>query len=93
VWGPAVFISEWFSRTDRVNAIEYRDERDRRIAQIGFSAVGAAALIVSMGGFITTVVAVNIHNWPPAVGLLLAGQLLVLCIVWAVANSIAARRS
>lgn len=77
----------------RVNAIEYRDERDRRIAQIGFSAVGAAALIISIGGCITAVVAVNSYHWPPGVVTLLTGQLLLLCAVWGIANSVAARRS
>ena len=76
----------------RVNAIEYRDERDKRIAQLGFSAVGVAALIVSAIGFVTVTVLGGPLEWPAAVQMLLAVQLVLLCVIWAAANSIAARR-
>lgn len=71
----------------RVNAIEYRDERDRRIAQAGFSAVGAAALVVSVVTFVVTTVVAQPYAW------LAALHVLVLCTVWGVANSVAARRT
>lgn len=76
----------------RVNAIEYRDERDKRIARVGFSAVGVAALVISAIEFVAITVLVGPRDWPPAVQLLPAGQLVLLCVVWAVANSVAARR-
>ncbi|HVL84371.1 MAG TPA: hypothetical protein VM367_08840 [Pseudonocardia sp.] len=76
----------------RVNAIEYRDERDKRIAQVGFSVVGVVALVVSVIEFVAVTVLVDNRDWPPAVQLLPVGQLLLLCVVWGVANSIAARR-
>lgn len=96
--GIAVLASAIYARRPnssditRVNAIEYRDERDRRIAQLGFSAVGVAALIVSAIEFVAVTVLVGPLDWPPAVQLLPAGQLVLLCIVWAVANWVAARR-
>lgn len=76
----------------RVNAIEYRDERDKRIAQVGFSAVGVAALIVSAIEFVAVTVLAGPRDWPPVVQLLPTGQLVLLCVVWTVANSVAARR-
>ncbi len=76
----------------RVNAIEYRDERDRLLAQHGFSAVGVAALIVSAIEFVAITVLAGPLGWPPAIELLPASQLVLLCIVWATANSIAVRR-
>jgi hypothetical protein len=38
----------------RLNAMEYRDERDRLLAQQGLAVVGAAALILSVGALIVT---------------------------------------
>ncbi|RBY83241.1 hypothetical protein DQ241_19820 [Blastococcus sp. TF02A-30] len=77
----------------RVNAIEYRDERDRSIARAGFSVVGAVALVLSVVEFVVIAVVVAARDWPPAVQLVPIGQLLLLCVVWAAANSYAARRS
>lgn len=76
----------------RVNAIEYRDERDRRIAQTGFLVVGVAALIVSAIGFVAVTVLAGPLGWPSLLQLPSAAQLVLLCVVWAVANSVAARR-
>lgn len=55
----------------RVNAIEYRDERDRLLAQYGFSAVGVAALIVSAIEFVAVTVLADLLGWHPAIQLLL----------------------
>jgi hypothetical protein len=74
----------------RVNAIEYRDERDRTIAREGFAAVGAAALVLSLAGFV--VVGIVGEGQPSAVQGLVTAQLLVLAVMWAAANHAAARR-
>ena len=70
----------------RLNAIEYRDERDRVLAKQGFAAVGAASLILS----VIEVVFAIIFNQLVAVA---CAQLIALCIVWGIANSIAVKRS
>jgi uncharacterized membrane protein len=81
------FAARYARRADsrditRINALEYRDERDRDLARRGFSAVGAAALILSMIAVTVCIVLAD-----PMLILLSCGQLLVLCIVWAVSNS------
>ncbi|WP_150307561.1 hypothetical protein [Planctomonas psychrotolerans] len=77
----------------RVNAIEYRDERDKRIAQVGFSVVGVVALILSAIEFVAVTALTGPLDWPPAMQLLPAAQLFLLSLVWAVANSVSARRN
>lgn len=76
----------------RVNALEYHDERDRRIAQLGFASVGIAALILFAIEFVAVIVLAGPLDWAPAVQMLSAWHLVLLCVVWAVANSVAARR-
>jgi hypothetical protein len=76
----------------RVNAIEYRDERDRRIAQAGFSAVGAFALALSLVEFVAVVTVGGSQGWHLA-QLVTAAQVCLLAVVWGVANSVAVRRS
>jgi hypothetical protein len=76
----------------RVNAIEYRDERDKRIAQVGFSVVGVVALVVSAVEFVAVAIVTDTRDWPPVAQLFVTAQLLLLYVVWGVANSIAARR-
>ena len=71
----------------RINAIQYRDERDRLLAKEGFAIVGAAALIISV---LEVVLATLI--FPNPVYFVAAFQLLVLALVWAFANSAAVRR-
>ena len=71
----------------RLNAIEYRDERDRTLAKQGFAAVGAAALILTV---LEVVLATVFFNQLVAIA---CAQLLALCIVWGVANSNAVKRS
>lgn len=69
----------------RVGAIEYRDERDRAIARDGFAVVGVVAMVLSAVEYVVALLA----GWPdwPAVM-----QLLVLAVVWTVANRVAAQR-
>jgi MFS family permease len=74
------------SDSTRVNGLEYRDERDRQLAQRGFAAVGVAALLVSCGTFLVGTLTGDVDWWT-------AGQMLVLVVVWGVANRIAVRRS
>ena len=69
----------------RLNAIEYRDERDKSLATEGFAAVGVAALILGMGVILTLTVLEQL-SW------LVVGFYLVLLVVWAAANSRAVRR-
>jgi hypothetical protein len=74
------------SDVTRVEAMEYRDERDRAIARAGFAAAGAAAILLST---IETGVAVVLRPgwaiWP-------AVQSLVLVAAWTAGNRVAARR-
>lgn len=91
--GSALYARRPGSRdVTRVNALEYRDERDRAIAQTGFSAVGIAALVVSAIEFVAVAALAEARDWPPAVELAPAAQLVLLCIVWGVANTVAAKR-
>lgn len=76
----------------RVNALEYRDERDRQIARDGFAVVGVVALVLSGVAFLVVSMSRDGQEAAPAFQLLVAGQLLVLAVVWAVANYAAARR-
>ena len=76
----------------RVNAIEYRDERDKQIAQAGFAAVGAVALVLSVIGVVLVVALADEYDSVAAAKPFLVGQLLALCVVWGVANFVAARR-
>jgi len=71
----------------RINAIQYRDERDRRLARDGFSIVGAAALIISVIEAVAAAISGNI-----AFQIAAFAQLFVLSVIWAIANSVAVRR-
>ena len=91
VIGVAGLVSALYARrpgardVTRVNAIEYRDERDRRIARTGFAAVGVTALVTSMILFLVVTAVADEYAWLPAM------QLLLLALVWGIANSLAAR--
>lgn len=86
--GSALYARRPDSRDiTRLNAIEYRDERDRVLAKQGFATVGAAALILSV---VEVVLAIVLFDHFIAVA---TTQLVVLCIVWGMANSNAAKRS
>jgi accessory gene regulator protein AgrB len=69
----------------RLNAIEYRDERDKSLASQGFAAVGVAALIIVFASFIVMMLAQQVDWYVLSV-------LLALLVVWGVANSVAVRR-
>ncbi|WP_435080318.1 hypothetical protein [Clavibacter michiganensis] len=69
----------------RIDGLEYRDERDRQLAQRGFAAVGVAAILLSCGAFLVRTMLGDLDWW-------LGGQVLVLVVVWGVANRIAVRR-
>jgi len=71
----------------RINAIQYTDERDRRLARAGFSIVGAAALILTVIEAVAAAISGNI-----AFQIAAFAQLFVLSVIWAVANSVAVRR-
>ena len=74
------------SDVHRVNAIEYRDERDRQIARDGLAVVGGVALVLSLAGYMVALVLAPELTW------LLLGQVVVLNVCWGVANLVAARR-
>jgi hypothetical protein len=69
----------------RIGGLEYRDERDRQLAQRGFAAVGVAALLLSSGAFLVTTLMGRI-DW------VIGGGTLLLYLVWAVATRVAVRR-
>lgn len=71
----------------RLNALEWRDERDRRLGKDALSVVGASALGLSVAALVVT----SIVGSGIAVGIAYA-QLLVLLAVWALADSVAVRR-
>ena len=71
----------------RINALEYRDERDRVLARDGLATVGGAALLL---GFVEFIVAIAVGQ---SVFILLASaQVVAISIVWGVANTRAVRR-
>lgn len=70
----------------RVNALEYRDERDRVIAREGFSIVGASALILTGAEILGSSIFGPEYTW------LFALQLIALCVVWAIANQVSVAR-
>lgn len=59
----------------RVNAIEYRDERDRVIARKGFSIVGACALLLTVAETLGTSIFAPEYVWLPS------AQMIVLAVV------------
>ncbi|MFS4504853.1 hypothetical protein ACMA46_01330 [Clavibacter sp. Sh2141] len=73
------------SDATRIEGLEYRDERDRQLAQRGFAAVGVAAILLSCGAFLVRTMMGDIDWW-------IGGQMIVLALVWGVANRIAVRR-
>ena len=69
----------------RLNAIVYRDERDKSLAKEGFAAVGVAALIIVFISFLVMMITEQFSLYVTAV-------ILALLMVWGVANSVAVRR-
>jgi hypothetical protein len=101
--------SDWL----RINAIEYRDERDSRLAGHGFAVVGAWALVLATAELIAATIYVGavtlsttVHGSSGSLSFTLtregivagsleaiaAGQLLVLALVWGIANTRAVKR-
>lgn len=70
----------------RVNAIEYRDERDRTIARDGLVVVGAVALLLSLIEYMVALVLRPELTW------LLLGQVVILYVCWGIGNHVAVRR-
>ena len=74
----------------RLNALEWRDERDRTLAKSGLAVVGAVALVMVLVQFVVVVVT-DAGPDSPFMWLTLS-QLLILNVAWGVANSVAVRR-
>jgi hypothetical protein len=74
----------------RLNALEWRDERDRTLAQSALAVVGAVALLMVLGEFIVVVATVTTTDSP--LYWVAATQALLLGTVWGIANSVAVRR-
>ncbi|HEY3504232.1 MAG TPA: hypothetical protein VGN37_15785 [Actinocatenispora sp.] len=74
------------SDVERVDAIEYRDERDRAIARAGLAVVGATAMAL------TAVEHVLVLVLRPELAAWSLGQFLILTVAWMVANRVAAQR-
>jgi hypothetical protein len=74
----------------RLNALEWRDERDRTLAQSALAVVGAVALLMVLGEFIVVVATVTTTDSP--LYWVAAIQALLLGTVWGIANSVAVRR-
>ena len=71
----------------RLNALEWRDERDRRLGKDALSVVGATALALSVVELVVvSILALDAALWLAWV------QVLVLGTVWGVSNSVAVRR-
>ena len=79
----------------RINAIEYRDERDRQLATYGFAVVGAVALCLAVAESVTAIILAGtvfgLRVGSVVVGVV-AAQQLVLYLVWGIANIRAVRR-
>lgn len=71
----------------RLNALEWRDERDRRLGADALAVVGAAALVWSIVALVVASVVTS-----GAVVWLAYGQAMVLNAVWGLANSVVVRR-
>lgn len=77
------------SDVTRLNAAEYADERDRAMGAFGLAVVGVTAMFTSMAMFILAILLL-----PPTHPMVFVvwGQLVLLAVVWLVANWIAVRR-
>ncbi|WP_261164626.1 hypothetical protein [Microbacterium sp. Marseille-Q6965] len=72
---------------ERVNALEFADERDRAAARKALATVGVTALIASM---VQLAIAMVIED--PLFALLSSGMLILLAVVWLIANWYFVRR-
>ena len=73
----------------RLNALEWRDERDRNLARWGFAVVGAAALLMLLMQFVVVLTLADADS--PFV-LAATVQLTILSLAWSIANSVVVRR-
>jgi hypothetical protein len=73
----------------RLNALEWRDERDRNLAKSGFAVVGAAALLMLVMQFVVVLTLADADS--PFV-LAATVQLTILSLAWSIANSVVVRR-
>ena len=87
--GPATLKVLPSRDVTRLNALEWRDERDRTLAKSGFAVVGAVALLMVLVQFIVAISVAAIDS--PFVWAAIT-QLTILCVVWGVANSVVVRR-
>lgn len=80
----------------RLNALEYRDERDRTLARAGFSVVGGLALIMAVTEWIVAT-AVYFSNpslgWAAGIYYVTFFQMLLFNGVWARANRAATQEN
>lgn len=74
----------------RVNALEYRDSR---IARVGLAAVGVVSLVLAVVAFVAATILSDAPRWGTTAQTLAGVHLILLCVTWAVANSVTARRS
>ena len=74
----------------RLNALEWRDERDRTLAKSGLAAVGVVALVMVVAQFIV-VMLTDPGPDSPFLWMTLA-QVLILNLAWVIANSVVVRR-
>jgi uncharacterized membrane protein HdeD (DUF308 family) len=75
--------------TARITALEYRDERDRILARLGFSVVGAVALIAAVVEFIAALIVVSLNRhegWAQAIYWFAFVQYMVFTGIWGRAN-------
>lgn len=85
--GGAIYARRAGSRDiTRINAIEYRDERDRMLARNGFAVVGAVALALSVVELVVATVLTSYY-------FIASIQLFILTVTWVSANSRAVRES
>lgn len=80
----------------RLNALEYRDERDRALARSGFSVVGAVALIITLAEWIVAAaehLANPAADWATGIYYLAWMQMLLFNFIWTRANRAATQEN
>ncbi|MFM9876401.1 MAG: hypothetical protein ACKVOG_00945 [Rhodoglobus sp.] len=83
--------SDWL----RINSIEYRDERDRRLAMNGFAAVGIVALILALVAVVAAALYAGFVGQTPmaiAFQAAAAAQFFALAVAWGWANTVVIKR-
>lgn len=81
------------SDLSRIGALEYRDERDRLLARLGFSVVGGVALIVAFVEFVAALVVRTLNPGSAiaqAIFSVAYAQSLLFILIWGRANRSAA---